>query len=162
MTWLEVLGSFVGGGALVAIITAIANRRKVEADADKTCTEAENQKLKAQAEVYSSLAGTVSILHETAANNLEEYSKRIAKQDEKIGHLEGKIDSLQNTLLSKTNEMAAYIEENVKLKSELESVRRALTARDKDVESLKKALNDAKKRIDELESQMGVSHYDRY
>ena len=58
--------------------------------------------------------------------------------------------------------MAAYIEENVKLKSELESVRRALTARDKDVESLKKALNDAKKRIDELESQMGMSHYDRY
>ena len=50
--------------------------------------------------------------------------------------------------------MATLIEENAKLKVELDTVSKKLSARDKDVENLKKALTEAKLRITELENAM--------
>lgn len=143
--WLEILlGSVVFGTIVTAIIQAIANRKKVKA-------EAEQIEDVSHAGLIDSLARTAKIQQETAASQLAEYSKRILQQDEKILALEGKLDRSMDQRMELQKEMADLVLENAQLKAELTGVKKELESRDRELERLRKRVSDFEARLTQQE-----------
>ena len=144
-TLLIALIGAIGGGLGVAIVTSIANRHKVKADAVKVTAEAEAVDQGSINHAYESMANTAKIQSETTKTIIELYETRVKSLCERVDALERKtlaredtIEEQQKEITELRNTVDKLTLENTKLRTE----NIGLTRRLRDVEAQLKKLSD--------------------
>lgn len=120
MDWGAFFLAVVSGGGLVALINAIANRKKVKADCIATLGEAYEARLLALNTQVSKL------------------DAKILSQDEKIDCLEAEVDVLRGEKKEREDTIENLKRENAELTAQVEKLQAAIGRRDKRIRELER------------------------
>ncbi len=129
---IDVILAILSGGAIVAIINGIFNKRKSNA-------ESASIELKNISDAYS--------LQKTM---LEDSAKNIIELQCKVEALEQKVDALT---IERNNQIAtiqALTDENIKLKKSVSELQTEVSNRDSSIKSLQKRVKELENRISQL------------
>jgi len=125
MDWGALLIAVITGGVGVAIVNAIANRKRVQTDCIKSLGEAYEARLLA-------------------------LNEAVARQDAKVAVLEAKVDKLNSELDDREVTIETLKRENAELTLQVEKLTTAVKARDKRIRELEKQLAEVLSRLDAM------------
>jgi len=125
MDWGALLIAVITGGVGVAIVNAIANRKRVQTDCIKSLGEAYEARLLA-------------------------LNEAVARQDAKVAVLEAKVDKLNSELDDREVTIEILKRENAELTLQVEKLTTAVKARDKRIRELEKQLAEVLSRLDAM------------
>lgn len=125
MDWGTLLIAVITGGVGVAIVNAIANRKRVQTDCIKSLGEAYEARLLA-------------------------LNEAVARQDAKVAVLEAKVDKLNSELDDREVTIETLKRENAELTLQVEKLTTAVKARDKRIRELEKQLAEVLSRLDAM------------
>ena len=120
MDWGALLIAVITGGVGVAIVNAIANRKRVQTDCIKSLGEAYEARLLALNTQVSKL------------------DAKILSQDEKIDSLEAEVDVLRGEKKEREDTIENLKRENAELTAQVEKLQAAIGRRDKRIRELEK------------------------
>jgi len=125
MDWGSLLIAVITGGVGVAIVNAIANRKRVQTDCIKSLGEAYEARLLA-------------------------LNEAVARQDAKVAVLEAKVDKLNSELDDREVTIETLKRENAELTLQVEKLTTAVKARDKRIRELEKQLAEVLSRLNAM------------
>lgn len=125
MDWGALLIAVITGGVGVAIVNAIANRKRVQTDCIKSLGEAYEARLLA-------------------------LNEAVVRQDAKVAVLEAKVDKLNSELDDREVTIETLKRENAELTLQVEKLTTAVKARDKRIRELEKQLAEVLSRLDAM------------
>lgn len=125
MDWGALLIAVITGGVGVAIVNAIANRKRVQTDCIKSLGEAYEARLLA-------------------------LNEAVARQDAKVAVLEAKVDKLNSELDDREVTIETLKRENAELTLQVEKLTTAVKARDKRIRELEKQLAEVLSRLNAM------------
>jgi predicted RNase H-like nuclease (RuvC/YqgF family) len=129
---IDVILAILSGGAIVAIINGIFNKRK--SNAESTSIELKN----------------ISDAYSLQKTMLEDSAKNIIELQCKVEALEQKVDALT---IERNNQIAtiqALTDENIKLKKSVSELQTEISNRDTSIKSLQKRVKELETRISQL------------
>ena len=135
MDWGALLIAVITGGVGVAIVNAIANRKRVQTDCIKSLGEAYEARLLA-------------------------LNEAVARQDAKVAVLEAKVDKLNSELDDREVTIETLKRENAELTLQVEKLTTAVKARDKRIRELEKQLAEVLSRLDAMNKEGWVGGTD--
>ena len=135
MDWGALLIAVITGGVGVAIVNAIANRKRVQTDCIKSLGEAYEARLLA-------------------------LNEAVARQDAKVAVLEAKVDKLNSELDDREVTIETLKRENAELTLQVEKLTTAVKARDKRIRELEKQLAEVLSRLDAMDEEGWVGGTD--
>jgi len=125
MDWGSLLIAVITGGVGVAIVNAIANRKRVQTACIKSLGEAYEARLLA-------------------------LNEAVARQDAKVAVLEAKVDKLNSELDDREVTIETLKRENAELTLQVEKLTTAVKARDKRIRELEKQLAEVLSRLNAM------------
>jgi len=125
MDWGSLLIAVITGGVGVAIVNAIANRKRVQTDCIKSLGEAYETRLLA-------------------------FNEAVAREDAKVAVLEAKVDKLNSELDDREVTIETLKRENAELTLQVEKLTTAVKARDKRIRELEKQLAEVLSRLNAM------------
>lgn len=125
MDWGAIVVAGLGGGSLVALINALANRGKVAAESKKI-----------QADCIDVLA--------------EHYAAELTTLRDKVNALEAKVDGLKFEIENREVTIETLKKENAELTLQVEKMQRAINRRDDRIRELEKQVIDLTARLDAM------------
>ncbi len=124
--WVALIGIFLGGGGLGAVIVnAIANRKKVAADCVATLSQA----------------------YETRINALNERADKLAA---KVDLLEAQVSGLRSALSDREALIVNLQQENADLQTQVDKLSSAVNSRDKRIRELERQVADLTERLNAM------------
>ena len=128
MDWGTLLIAVITGGVGVAIVNAIANRKRVQTDCIKSLGEAYEARLLA-------------------------LNEAVARQDAKVAVLEAKVDKLNSELDTREVTIETLKRENADLTAQVEKLSKDVKCRDKRIRELESQVKELTARIDAMNGQ---------
>ena len=128
--------AIVSSGVLSALVAAVANRKRVDADSFQV--------------IIQSLADTSAKLMDIAEHRIANLCKRAEGLEERVGQLEGETYTLKSGLLERERMIDILQRENTDLQAEVEKLRKAVGCRDKRICELEKQVLELTARLDNL------------
>jgi len=129
--WVALIGIFIGGGGLGAVIVnAIANRKKIQADCVATLSQA----------------------YETRINALNERADKLAA---KVDLLEAQVSGLRSALSDREALIVNLQQENADLQTQVDKLSKAVNGRDKRIRELERQVADLTERLNAMNGSDG-------
>lgn len=129
MDWTPVLVAVLSSGTLVAIVTALSNRRVTSAQATMTLSEG----------------------YET---RLARLSERACLLEGKVEVLETQVSTFRSLLSEREVTIVNLQQENIDLQNEIGKLQKSILCRDKRIKELERLVSENEKEIDSFRSQV--------
>jgi len=151
MDWMPVLLALVGalgGGGVVAIVQAIANRKKVKAEAHKIDHEAHEIAARAEAILIENYVDRLAILDQ----RVNEQECKNSQQGAKIGELKEDIQALRDEIRSRDQKIQELENLKTSQQKEIEKLQAEVIERDRRIADQTRTIERLATRVTELEA----------
>jgi len=149
-----IIVAIIGSGVLSAIVSAVANRGKNDAESKKIVAEAAKVAAEASTNQFTSiiesLADTSAKLMDVAEHRIANLCDRAERLEARISQLEGEIFTLKCDILERERMIDTLKRENANLQGEVEKLQKSVLCRDKRIKELERLVAELTHRLDAM------------